>query len=380
MKDIIKNKLGLKYYDENNNIKNNKIQRNNNDYIRQNNIIQHDINENLRQSSNPNIHWPILSLMKKSNYPHKTPLLSLLERWNPNDLNIPQKFVEVLQHFDFENLEQRRASVKYRNNNVPYKLYNISDINKASKLWNNDYILQNLKEIKVNGELINNDEKTNGYNHTQNKFLYGTIKNNKRKHITIPSISAAPHINFEDFMKLSESNNTDYYYVIKSPPKDTNSFISKDLQIWSSTAENYFITNPKANHGTKCKISMKGGMTEAHYHTARNMMASIRGSLRVQLFSLTNCHLLINNTTRIIKKNNIIDWNNLEDLRKRGFDTISSLETIVLPGELLLIPPSWLYTIISLDYSIECNLVISNPTNQNTYFPIDHCVKHKVHT
>ena len=45
MKDIIKNKLGLKYYDENNNIKNNKIQRNNNDYIRQNNIIQHDINE-----------------------------------------------------------------------------------------------------------------------------------------------------------------------------------------------------------------------------------------------------------------------------------------------------------------------------------------------
>ena len=75
-----------------------------------------------------------------------------------------------------------------------------------------------------------------------------------------------------------------------------------------------------------------------------------------------------------------MDWNNLDDMRRRGFDTIPSLETILLPGELLMIPPSWLYTIISLEYSIECNLVINNPANQNTYFPLDNCVKQKVHT
>jgi hypothetical protein len=163
--------------------------------------------------------------------------------------------------------------------------------------------------------------------------------------------------------------------MIKSPAKDSNSFVSKDLQLWSSTAENYFITNPKASHGIKCRIGMKGGFIEAHYNTARNMIASIKGSLRVLLFPSSKCHMLINNATRIIKKNNIIDWNNLNEIKKRGFDSIPSLETIILPGEILNIPPFWLYTIVSLEYSIECNLIINNPVTKNTYFSLDHCVK-----
>jgi hypothetical protein len=163
--------------------------------------------------------------------------------------------------------------------------------------------------------------------------------------------------------------------MIKSPPKDSTSFIAKDLQIWSSSAENYFITNPQANHGIKCRIGMKGGMIEAHYNTARNLITSIKGVLRVVLFPTSKCPMLINNTTRIIRRNNIIDWNNLEDIKKRGFYSIPSLETLILPGEVLHIPPFWLHTIVSLESSIECNLIINNPTTVNTYFSLDHCIK-----
>ena len=338
-------------------------------------LSQHDIIDGVIKSpNNPAILWPALSLIKNDNYPYSTPLLTLLEKWNHNNLNMPNRFVEVLQHFDYEKLEQRRGSLKYRNNDSPYKLYNIPDITKATTLWTNDYLSTKLNEVTKSGELID-EEKTSGYNHTLSKFLYGTIKMNKRKHIVTPSQSAAPQVTFQDFLELSKTDNTEYYYMIKSPAKDSSSFISKDLQIWSSTAENYFITNPKANHGTKCRICMKGGVIEAHYNTARNMIASIKGSLRVLLFPSSKCHMLINNTTRIIRKNNIIDWNNLDEIKKRGFDSIPSLETIILPGEILNIPPLWLYTIVSLDYSIECNLIINNPVTKNTYFSLDHCIK-----
>jgi len=339
-----------------------------------NSISQHDIINDIQSSSNPMILWPILSLILKDNYPYKTSLLTLLEKWRPNNLNKPNRFVEVLQHYDYNKIEQRRASIKYRNNGLPYKLYNIPDIIKCNKLWTNEYLSKNINDIISNGEVIN-DERTSGYNHTYNKILYGTIKMNKRKHVITPLVSAAPHITFNDFLDLSKTNNTEYYYMIKSPPKDSTSFIAKDLQIWSSSAENYFITNPQANHGIKCRIGMKGGMIEAHYNTARNLITSIKGVLRVVLFPTSKCPMLINNTTRIIRRNNIIDWNNLEDIKKRGFDSIPSLETLILPGEVLHVPPFWLHTIVSLESSIECNLIINNPTTVNTYFSLDHCIK-----
>lgn len=372
----LKNKLGGKLSNTTNNSKanNNNSDKNDNNDIKEVTISQHDIIDNLIISPNPTILWPSLSLIKQDIYPYKTSLLSLLQNWIPNNINRPTRFVEVLQHFNYEILEQRRASVKYRNNGFPYKLYNIPDINKASKLWTNDYLSDQLNDVTKNGVLIN-DEKTSGYNHTNSKFLYGTIKMNKRKNVITPLVSAKPHITFNDFLELSTTNKTEYYYMIKSPPKDASSFVSKDLQIWSSAAENYFITNPQANHGIKCRIGMKGGMIEAHYNTARNMIASLKGAFRVLLFPSSRCPMLINNTTRIIRRNNIIDWNNLEDIRKRGFDTITALETMILPGEVLHIPPFWLHTLISLDSSIECSLIINSPVTTNTYFSLDYCIK-----
>ena len=51
-----------------------------------------------------------------------------------------------------------------------------------------------------------------------------------------------------------------------------NQFISKDLPIFSTVEDNFFVTAVEANKGIQCRFGMKGVIAEAHYDGGRNMV------------------------------------------------------------------------------------------------------------
>ena len=75
-------------------------------------------------------------------YPPLESLLSLIKRWNPDDAgNAPTPFIERLQVFDYSDPEQRRISEIYRNAEVPFKIYNIPELDEVVKKWSDEYLL-----------------------------------------------------------------------------------------------------------------------------------------------------------------------------------------------------------------------------------------------
>jgi hypothetical protein len=94
-------------------------------------------------------------------YPLLRPFETIYERW-PQDDDVPvphnvqitasstggQKFsspviVETLQHFDFQNEEHMKAAVVYREAGLPFKVYNVPEIQNVMQLWTDEYVASN---------------------------------------------------------------------------------------------------------------------------------------------------------------------------------------------------------------------------------------------
>lgn len=71
-------------------------------------------------------------------------LLEIVEGWSPDNPDPPVDFKETLKHFDYGNPQERLLAEKYRNAEIPFKLYNVSDFNEVSSLWTDSYLTHHL--------------------------------------------------------------------------------------------------------------------------------------------------------------------------------------------------------------------------------------------
>ena len=76
-------------------------------------------------------------------YPIFTSLLSVLEKWNPDHPDAPHDFVELLQHFNYSNATERALAKQYREAELPFKVYDVPDFNRVSRLWSKPYLSHN---------------------------------------------------------------------------------------------------------------------------------------------------------------------------------------------------------------------------------------------
>jgi hypothetical protein len=67
-----------------------------------------------------------------THYPLYKPLLDIIREWNPDDPEIPSSFTETLQHFNYSCPVEREIAAKFRDAEVPFKLYDIPNVNEVS--------------------------------------------------------------------------------------------------------------------------------------------------------------------------------------------------------------------------------------------------------
>ena len=53
-------------------------------------------------------------------------LLGIINKWNPDNVTIPIDFIDLLPLFNFSNLNERKIAKKYRDAEIPFKIYNFS--------------------------------------------------------------------------------------------------------------------------------------------------------------------------------------------------------------------------------------------------------------
>ncbi len=314
-------------------------------------------------------------------YPQYKSLLDIITQWNPDEADPPieQKFQETLQHFNYSNINERMMAKYYRDNEIPFKLYNIPDIESVILKWSNeDYLKKELNRISPHVE----ESKSN-------HFMYWSLRGTSKMKDYIPPTKLVT-LNFNEWLqkahdadiKKIKSTDKHYYFMTGSLKGDAHhSFIARDFNnIFTDLKEpNFFITNLKGNKGIQCRFAMRGIIAEAHYDTGRNMVAMIKGSKRYILTPPSTCKQLgiIADTKHPSYRHSVLDWSDITQAKSHNFNNIPAIDTIVNEGEVLYIPSYWFHYIISLEYSIQCNSRSGSPPNNEGHDDIKKCFNTK---
>ena len=84
---------------------------------------------------------PVLSdPYKYLDYPNFDSLLNVIKKWNPDTPEPPAVFKETLIHFNYSDPVERGYAEKFRDAELPFKVYNIPEFTAASQLWSDDYL------------------------------------------------------------------------------------------------------------------------------------------------------------------------------------------------------------------------------------------------
>jgi hypothetical protein len=94
-------------------------------------------------------------------------LYNLIEKWNPDNPEPPSTFQEKIQTFNFGNPEERKIAEAYRAMEIPFKMFNVSEFNDASMLWDDAYLSKYIASMKSQGHV----EKSN-----DNHFMFWSLR------------------------------------------------------------------------------------------------------------------------------------------------------------------------------------------------------------
>lgn len=325
--------------------------------------------------STPEIHtrttYPDSLVDPTTNYPVYDTLSNVLSRWNPDNPDPPEQFTETLQHFDYRDPAQRALSEKFRDFEVPFKLIGVPEVEKVVKKWNNDYLRQNMKSFTPHVE-----ESIN------NHFLYWTPRKKNLRDFVPPT--SVVSMTFDDWLPLAlkadktriSSDHHHVYLMVGTSAAIQDSFITHDLDIFSTSTNNYFVTNVEANKGIQCRFSMRGIISENHYDSGKNMIAMAKGAKRYILTPPSACHNLsiISDFNHPSYRHSKNDWSSQRTIHSPAFAAVPAIDTIVRQGEILYIPSYWFHFIVSLEYSIQCNTRSGLPSSLKGKSDIDACL------
>lgn len=303
------------------------------------------------------------------------PLYNVLDAWNPDNPDEPSDFAETLQHFDFGNPAERAMAEKFRNAELPFKLFNMTEFTDVANLWTDKYL---------HDQLMTNLRRSHVEKSKDNHFMYWNGRASGRAGYKAPT--EVIDMDFDRWLQIAKqadvektNHTTEHYYFMSSCPAHDQgrTFISKDLKAFSTEKNNFFITNVAANKGIQCRFGMRGVIAESHYDSGRNMVAMLKGEKRYILNPPWTCkHLgIIADKKHPSYRHSIIDWSDMQQAASRGFAKVDAIDTVLRIGEVLYIPTYWFHYMVSLKYSIQCNSRSGTPPHKEGANHVNLCMR-----
>lgn len=193
-------------------------------------------------------------------YPYYRSLLNIIKDWNPDNPDPPKVFFETLQHFDYSNATEREIAARFRDAEIPFKVYNVPEIDSVSNKWNDEYLLDVLAEGRGGGHV--EESKTN-------HFMYWKIGNRDIRNYKPPTDVIdmkfnewLPIAKKADEVKLTNASHH-FYFMTNAPTGDrSRTFVARDLPLFATDEENFFVTDVNANKGIQCRFGMRGIIAE----------------------------------------------------------------------------------------------------------------------
>jgi hypothetical protein len=313
--------------------------------------------------------YPPVRKLEKSQYPRFERFEHVIERWNPDDSELPASFTERLQHFDYSNPKERAMAEEYRNAELPFKVYNVPEVDAVTAKWTDDYLEGNMDSFRFHVERSES-----------NHFMFF------RPNGKVEAPSKTVRMGYRKFSSLARDADVSklpaeapHHYISTGTGagnKHQNCFFTRDMPFFSTRTPNFFITSPEQNKGIQCRFGMRGTNAASHYDTGRNMVAVFRGTRRYILNPPSACKHLsyIADKRHPSFRHSVVDWTDLDFIKKDRIAQADTIDTILRDGEVLYIPSYWAHYVVSLDQSIQCNSRSGPPPGREGEAEKDECM------
>jgi hypothetical protein len=316
-----------------------------------------------------------------------------MEAW-PQDDDYEGHITETLMHFNYSDPVKLEAARKFRDAELPFKLYDVPEVTAAGALWTDEYLTKEFDEmgLYVAGsvqEALSNyvlfftrwDLFTLGLPPVRyNDWTYAKWNEHAKYADASRLPFDLPHFYFQAAHFLGELYNT----------RTRWSFLARDLPSFAYPAEGYeetfFTFHPDPQRGLQCRFSERGVLTASHYDSARNFITMVKGAKRYILSPPRECsklgiiskqktpssplyrHSLLNYKHFEFLTN---DDNGMSDKERAWLQKAAgsqTVETVAKAGEVLYLPCTWFHYIASLQRSAQCNVRSNFEENPNPEF------------
>jgi hypothetical protein len=321
-----------------------------------------------------------LDLPEPGTYPEFRPLGNVMEAW-PQDDDYQGHITETLLHFNYSDPVEREAARKYRDAELPFKIYNVPELTAAGELWTDEYLT---KEFDESGSVAGSVQETLGnYNLFFNRWDMFTFGLPPARYNDWTYAKWSEHAKYADASRLSFDQPHFYfqaaYFLGELYTSRTKwPFFRRDLPSFSYAEtgykETFFAFHPDPQKGLQCRFGERGLLTASHYDGMRNMVAMVTGAKRFILSPPRECSKLgiIHALSSPLNRHSILNYKHFQFLANNGDDVIGmsdkerawleraagsqTVETVLKAGQVLYLPSHWIHYVVNLQKSAQCNV------------------------
>jgi len=260
----------------------------------------------------------------RSLYPQLKPLRELMQDW-PQDQDKHGMIHETLLHFNYSDTAERAMAQRFRDAELPFKLYDVPEIEEAGRKWTDEYVAYGFGERQQSPKSSNGGTTRNSFTSflkggdndvmpaasgtaqesTNNYFAFYVDEMWVTNTMGLPPVRNndwsfskwAQHARYADAVALPAGQ--PHFYWQSGAPKEERykdykywGFIGRDLPSFSSTTENFFVFHPEQQKGIQCRFGERGVVAATHYDGGRNMIGMMTGAKRYILSPPNQCSKL----------------------------------------------------------------------------------------
>ncbi|TMW60041.1 hypothetical protein Poli38472_000083 [Pythium oligandrum] len=308
-------------------------------------------------------------------YPQLFPAGELMENWSPEDPTPPPQTFSSVCRFNVSSPYEFALAQMFHQMEVPFIAYGIPELDEASVKWTDEYLSSRLGE----------DEQYKVHIANSTHFMFYTRHMADQNDTATYESERWTYREFVQRMSTHRPGSQFFYFMVKAEDiRRRAKFATQDLMFLNADNEeehrlalpsekktlagpygDLFIrdTQHAQSKGMRCRIGMRGIITEGHIDAGLNMIAMIRGHKRYILSPTSVCSCLGLLTKGPSARHTSIDWSNVTREDTKAFNCPAT-EVIVGAGDVLYVPSYWYHHIVSLDNTIQCNLrsgIIARP-------------------
>lgn len=293
-------------------------------------------------------------------YPHAWSILDVLQHWNPDDTQVPERIYQGLCTIDWRDPDQQEIASIYRQAELPFLIHHHPELWETAERWSHyDYMINLVGE-----ESYKNEHSTN------NHMMYWKLRGQQTGPEGWKPPTKIKGQSYKDWyskamgLESREDTASVEHFYFRLDAKTDDHWMYDELPFFRPQ-KSFFMVEPHEARGINCRFGSKGIIAETHYDASRNFILILKGRKRYILAHPNQCpNMELYPPNHPSGRHSRVNWSDPNDWQTGNFPKGEVNEVVLQAGDALYLPTHWFHFIVSLNMNYQCN-ARSGTTHEN---------------